>query len=139
MAIMSARLTSKTVGVVVIPSAGCRRRGSRNRRRNNCAKKIEPCLSVPLLVPVTRLPNCNGTSATRKGGCVARISSRILNPLGRSSEGVMLARRTRKKPVIGSLTRLSLIGKRYFASRTDPSETACRHRLSKPAVVPPAK
>ena len=55
---------------------------------------------VALLLPDWRSPKVNDTSAARSAGLRTRISSRILNPRGRSLSSSTASRRTRKKPLI---------------------------------------
>jgi hypothetical protein len=71
-------------------------------------------------------------------GMRTRISSRILKPRGRSSSTSTADRRTRKQPLMGSVTCQSLVGNIITAARVETCDNADRARLNLP-VLPPAQ
>ncbi len=84
-----------------------------------------PCFMLAFETPALRVRKLKGTSTTFSSGAQTRISSRILNPVGRNWMPEMAAFLTRKNPVIGSVVlRASL--KTTCARYLLPTETALR-------------
>ena len=93
---------------------------------------------VALLLPDWRSPKVNDTSAARSAGLRTRISSRILNPRGRSLSSSTASRRTRKKPLIGSVTSWSRRGKSSRAAVVVARDAMARPHPS-PRASPPSQ
>src|SRR5215207_3333912 len=99
--------------------------GTYQNRLIMCARYSRPCRKVAFETPALRAWKVRGTSITLSSGAHTRISSSILNPMGRNWMSEMAPLRTRKKPVIGSLVlRASL--KMTWARYLLPTETARR-------------
>ena len=103
----------------------------------SCVRKRMPWVKVAFDSPAYRVANANGTSPMRSWRR-ARISSRILNPRGRSASRSRASRSTRKNPVIGSVQPWSLRGNIDLVSAVEARETAVRVAFARPPAVPPA-
>ena len=89
---------------------------------------------------VARIPRAEaeGDLGHAQVGMRTRISRRILKPRGRRQSRSTASRRTRKHPLIGSLTCHSRVGNSSMAARVDVRESAERMRPKAP-LSPPAQ
>ena len=83
-----------------------------------------------LALPAGRTPNGNPISETASCGERTRISSRILKPFGRRAARSSASRRTRKKPVSGSLTPRKRRGNAMPRARRENGRSRVRRALN---------
>ena len=100
------------------------------------SRKRSPSRSDALLSPARRSAKAYGTSPTDSNVVRASSSSRILKPFGLSAAASTAERRTRKNPLIGSLTPRRRRGKSTRAAAADARETSFRIAPSPPSEPP---
>src|ERR687893_1719254 len=106
--------------------------GTYQNRLAMCARYSRPWPTLAFETPALRAWKFSGTSATLSSGAQTRISSSILNPVGRNWIPEMAVFLTRKKPVMGSLVFLASL-KTTRARDLLPTETALRSGPERPA------
>src|SRR4051812_28387993 len=106
--------------------------GTYQNRLTMWARYPSPCQTLAFEIPALRAWKLIGTSATFSSGAQTRISSSILNPVGRNWMPEMATFFTRKKPVIGSLVFLASL-KTIWARYLLPTEMPLRTGPGRPA------
>jgi hypothetical protein len=106
--------------------------GTYQNRLAMCVRYSRPWATFAFETPACRAWKLKGTSTTFRSGAQTRISSSILNPVGRNWMPAMAVFLTRKKPVIGSLVFLASL-KTTWARDLLPTEMTLRSGPGSPA------